>query len=66
MHEHESHCKVWDWRAGERTLNNALPCTCGFRTQAAEEQAQIRRNSRPLKPLGMSEEDWLRTNGIKP
>lgn len=67
MDEHKSHCGVWDWTHGERTLNNAKPCTCGFR----EEMEAWRRDERTLRehgvtPLGMSEEDFLRTLRIQP
>lgn len=64
MHEHQSACTVYDWVSGDRFLNNAKPCSCGFRKQEAEERARFQ--FRALKPLGMSEENFLRTLGIKP
>jgi hypothetical protein len=63
---HESHCSVWNWVAGERFLNNARPCTCGFREQVAEEKRTLTARNRALKPLGMDEDSWLRTLGIDP
>lgn len=63
---HESHCKVWDWHAGERALNNAQPCTCGFRQRVAMAQLEMMRRCRPLQPLKMTDNDFLRVQGIKP
>src|SRR5260221_44227 len=53
--EHASHCSVWTWTASERVLNNAKPCTCGFRDREAKLQAQELTRHRPLRPLSMSE-----------
>lgn len=64
--DHDSHCLTWEWMHGERTVNNSKPCTCGLRTRQAEERATAATRNRPLKPLGMSEGDWLRTLGIRP
>lgn len=66
LNEHMTHCTVWTWVAGDKYLNNALGCTCGFREQVAEEQRLLSTRYRPLKSLGMSEDDWLRTLGIDP
>lgn len=66
LNEHQAGCNVWDWVNGNKFLNNALPCTCGFREQVAEEKCHLLARNRPLKPLGMSEDDWLRTLGIDP
>lgn len=66
LNAHESHCSVWDWVAGEKYLNNGRPCTCGFREQVAEEKRLLTMRHRALRPLGMSEDDWLRTLGIVP
>ena len=66
MHEHESSCRVWDWVSGHKLLNNAMGCTCGFREQVAEEKRLLSKRYRALKPLGMDEDDWLRTLGIDP
>jgi len=66
MNEHQSHCGVWDWKAGEKTLNNAKPCTCGFREQVAEAQALMRSRNRALRPLNMTDEEFLRSLRIKP
>lgn len=63
---HEAHCSVWDWVNGDKSLNNAKPCICGFRERVAEEKRRLMARYRPLKSLGMSEDDWLRTLGIDP
>lgn len=66
MDLHDANCLVWDWIAGERHCNNAKPCTCGLRSRHAGERAEAAAGYRPLRPLGMSEDDWLRTLGIDP
>ncbi len=66
MDAHDSHCSVWDWHyAGDKTLNNSKPCTCGYRAYQ-ERLRRIALSRRHLRPLGMSDEDFLRTLGIKP
>lgn len=66
MDYHEPACSTWDWMNGERTTNNARPCTCGLRAKQAKERDGLLARHRPLKPLGMSDEDFLRTLGISP
>lgn len=66
MEGHASDCQVWDWVCGERLLNNALPCTCGFRGFVELDKIGRQAQFRATKPLGMSEDDWLRTLGIDP
>lgn len=66
MTEHATYCTVYEWVIGERVLNNAKPCSCGFRTQQADLGAKLKATQRPLRPLGMSDADFLRSLGIKP
>jgi hypothetical protein len=63
---HQDGCKVWDWHTGVRSLNNALPCTCGFRQRVANAQMEMMKRRRYLYPLKMSDNDFLRVQGIKP
>lgn len=56
---HDSLCDVF----GGSVLKDAKPdetrpCTCGYRKYRAQR--------RPIRPLGMSEEDFLRTLKIEP
>lgn len=65
--EHMAYCSVWETSAGgQQSLNNAKPCSCGFRAREATRRAEALVGVRPLRPLGMSEDDFLRTLGIKP
>jgi hypothetical protein len=66
MEQHDTNCSAWEWTNGARILNNGKPCTCGFRTEEAQRRAKALANYRPLKPLRMSDNDFLRTLGIKP
>lgn len=64
--QHDSLCSVWEWREGERVVNNTKPCSCGLRTELAQERAEALTRYRPLLPLNMSDDDFLRTLGIDP
>lgn len=66
LNEHEGGCNAWEWTSGQRMLNNARVCTCGFREQVAREQAEMGVRNRALKPLGMTDYEFLRTLGVDP
>ena len=66
MAPHTPDCRVWDWISGDRVLNNTKPCTCGVRAQEMAERAAASVGQRALKPLGMSDYEFLRTLRIDP
>lgn len=65
--DHNSFCDVWETIGGTQRVNNARKCTCGFRdrvTCAQQDMTDRRRHG--VRPLGMTDADFLRSNGIKP
>lgn len=63
---HNQFCSVFgDCKLGEPP-NETRPCTCGYRLRQAKLRIEAAARYRALRPLGMSEEDFLRTLGIKP
>lgn len=66
MDGHAAHCGVWDWSFGIRTYDVTKMCSCGYRDEQEEKRRQELTRHRPLRPLGMSDEDFLRSMGIEP
>jgi len=66
MTEHLSHCDRWEWIGGSRALGVSKPCNCGYAEYQEKQHQQARTSNRPLRPLGMSEDDFLRSMGIEP
>jgi len=68
MDNHDPYCAVYDFFNGgqEKVLNNAKPCTCGYRKQQEQERHTRRVRNRYVPPLHMTDAEFLRTMRIKP
>lgn len=65
--DHGTYCDVWvHMSGGGSRVDNTRKCTCGLRARIEGARQEMLTRTRPLKPLGMPEADWLRTLGIKP
>lgn len=62
---HSPDCTVWVWIGGEKH-RGAKKCSCGASARASQEHSAALSRLRPLRPLGMSDHDFLRTLRIDP
>lgn len=64
---HNPYCDVWQHMSGGGSrVDNTKKCSCGLRERTEKARQEMLSRTRPLRPLGMPEADWLRTLGIKP
>jgi hypothetical protein len=64
--EHKTYCDVWVTQAGILRQDNTRKCNCGEREKWHLEQVKNAARTRALRPLGMSDAEFLRTLRINP
>lgn len=64
--DHKSYCDVWVTLGGHNRVDNTRKCTCGVREKKAAEKVQELARHRALRPLGMTDAEFLLTLKIQP